>query len=57
MIVWGEENQGIEVNTGRDRYNPVGNTWLPTSLTNAPTRRAGEHSSVEWQRNDRVGWL
>ena len=53
MIVWGGDTNGIEVNTG-GRYNPVGNTWLPTSLTNAPNRRAG-HTAV-WSGSEMFVW-
>ena len=53
MIARGGDNNGLEVNTG-GRYNPAGDTWLPTSVTNAPTRRAG-HTAV-WSGSEMIVW-
>ena len=39
MIVWGGFNSSIgSFNTG-GRYNPITDSWIPTSLTNAPSAR------------------
>ena len=41
------------LNTG-GRYNPSTDTWTATSTTNAPSVEQS-HSSLDWQRNDRLG--
>ena len=43
------------LNTG-GRYNPATDSWTATSTTNAPAARTQSHGSVDWQRNDRLGW-
>jgi hypothetical protein len=53
MIVWGGQNGGLH-NTG-GRYNPITDSWTATSTTNAPESQGGTQSSVDWQRNDRLG--
>ncbi len=53
MIVWGGESQSIDYNTG-GRYNPLNDSWTPTSTTNAPSYRA-RHSAV-WTGSDMIIW-
>ena len=44
MIVWGGNNPSGYLNTG-SRYNPVTDTWTPTTKKNAPKGRA-DHTAV-----------
>jgi N-acetylneuraminic acid mutarotase len=55
MIVWGgnEIGEGDTPGTG-GRYNPVTDTWAPTSATNAPSVRTG-HSAV-WTGTRMIVW-
>jgi hypothetical protein len=55
MIIWGGDfgNGPTWLNTG-GRYNPSTNTWVTTSLTNAPTARA-LHTAV-WTGNEMIVW-
>ena len=57
MIVWGGLTGTIsfenETNTG-GRYNPSTNTWIATSITNAPTARSG-HTAV-WTGSEMIVW-
>jgi len=55
MIVWGgvEFGTGVYFNTG-GRYNPVSDTWQPTTAAGAPTGRTG-HRAV-WTGNEMVVW-
>ncbi len=58
MVVWGGIDSG-ELNGGtflRDggRYDPISNSWLPTTLTSAPTARS-EHSAV-WTGSRMLVW-
>ena len=54
MIVWGgDDSTGTHLNTG-GRYNPVSDTWTPTSVTNAPTARYN-HMSI-WTGNEMIVW-
>ena len=56
MIVWG----GTNINTGGEylndglRYNPGTNSWIATSVTNAPTARYG-HTAV-WTGSEMIVW-
>ena len=58
MIVWGgfDNLNFVDFNTG-GRYNPNTNSWTATSTTNAPDARELAHRRLDWQRNDRLGWL
>ena len=55
MILWGgySGTTNMDTNTG-GRYNPATNSWLPTSLTNAPLQR-DSHSAV-WTGAKVVIW-
>ena len=55
MIVWGgTQNLGItKLNTG-GRYNPSTNSWIATTVTNAPTPRF-YHTGV-WSGNEMIVW-
>jgi N-acetylneuraminic acid mutarotase len=56
MIVWGGYfNDGNDhfLNTGA-RYDPVSDSWAPTSLTNVPTGRM-RHTAV-WSGDEMVVW-
>jgi N-acetylneuraminic acid mutarotase len=51
MIVWGGGSAGV--NTG-GRYDPIADTWAPTSLVNAPSPRWG-HTAV-WTGSRMIVW-
>ena len=51
-IVWGGENGSTNLNTG-GRYNPITDSWTPTSTTNTPTQ-AG-HTAV-WTGSEMIVW-
>jgi N-acetylneuraminic acid mutarotase len=56
MIVWGGRTgstSSSRINTG-GRYDPVGNTWVPTSTQEAPVAR-GLHTAV-WGYNRMFVW-
>jgi N-acetylneuraminic acid mutarotase len=55
MIVWGGIANGnlYGVNTG-GRYDPSTDSWTATSLTNAPTARAG-HTAI-WTGREMIVW-
>jgi N-acetylneuraminic acid mutarotase len=58
MIIWGGQfNVGGQnfqlLNTGA-RYNPATDTWLPVSLTGAPTPRNGHYSI--WTGSEMIIW-
>ena len=55
MVVWGGYVSGApgETNTG-GRYDPVANSWTPTSTLGAPAPRA-DHAAV-WTGRDMVLW-
>ena len=38
MIIWGGAGPSSDFNTG-GRYNPNTDSWIATSITNAPTAR------------------
>ena len=53
MIVWGGNNPAASRNTG-GRYNPVSDSWVATSTTNAPLGRVG-HTAV-WTGSEMIVW-
>ena len=57
MIVWGGRSSGgssdFNTNTGA-RYNPVTDSWMPTSLANAPSPRT-DHGAV-WAGDKMMIW-
>ena len=55
VIVWGgyRSSQGVEINTG-GRYNPRSDSWLPTSIENAPTPRF--YTSGIWTGEEFIVW-
>jgi N-acetylneuraminic acid mutarotase len=55
MVVWGGEEDPYQsfTNTG-GRYDPVSDTWTPTSTSNALSRR-GSHTAV-WTGSLMVAW-
>lgn len=56
MIVWGGLSRDLSastVDTGA-KYNPSSDTWIATSLTNAPAARYS-HSAV-WTGNEMIVW-
>ena len=53
MIVWGGSQNEIEVNTG-GRYDPILDTWTPTTQHGAPSARI--HHSVVWTGNEMIVW-
>jgi hypothetical protein len=57
LVVWGGgyyDGSGIAPVATGGRYNPVTDTWVPTSLVNAPNARA-VHSTV-WTGNEMIVW-
>lgn len=53
MIVWGGSDSSGQLNTG-GRYNPSTNSWLATTITNAPDVRAS-HIAV-WSGSEMIVW-
>ena len=53
MIVWGGSDTAGKMNLG-GRYDPVTDTWSPTSLVNAPEPRA-RHVAV-WTGTEMIVW-
>jgi hypothetical protein len=55
MIIWGgsDNHTGLLVNSG-GKYNPLTDTWQPTSITAAPTPRY-RHSAV-WTGTEMIIW-
>src|SRR5438552_8658321 len=54
MIVWGGyAGGGMSLNTG-GRYSPTGDSWLATSLVNAPLARS-DHTAV-WTGTEMIIW-
>jgi N-acetylneuraminic acid mutarotase len=58
MIIWGGEYQPYAyifyaLNTG-GRYNPISDSWIATSTTNAPSARA-DHTAV-WTGSEMIIW-
>ncbi|HEV8199939.1 MAG TPA: MopE-related protein [Candidatus Polarisedimenticolia bacterium] len=60
MVVWGgiglgASNPGGYLDSG-GRYNPVSDTWTPTSTTNAPAPRAQGLNPLLWTGNQVLVW-
>jgi hypothetical protein len=53
MIVWAGQNGSSCLNDGA-RYNPVADSWIPTTLTGAPGPR-NVHAAV-WAANQMITW-
>jgi len=53
MIIWGGREVQGDFNTG-GRYNPITNTWLPTTMTNVPSERYN-HSTI-WTGTEMIIW-
>ena len=53
MIVWGGDDGITDLNTGA-RYDPVADTWAPTSTTGAPAGR-NRHTAV-WTGTKMIVW-
>ena len=53
MNVWGGFVDGSVLNTG-GRYDPATNSWMATSMTNAPSARFG-HTAV-WTGSEMIVW-
>jgi Bacterial Ig-like domain len=56
MIVWGGINyqsSALYFSSG-GRYDPIADSWVPTSSQNAPTGRVGE--SIVWTGNEMIVW-
>ncbi|HUD72754.1 MAG TPA: hypothetical protein VMQ62_12405, partial [Dongiaceae bacterium] len=53
MVVWGGRTGNTSLRTG-GRYNPATNSWVATTLTNAPTARF-EHAAV-WTGTRMIVW-
>ncbi len=54
MILWGGAGGGFPTNQGA-LYDPVSNSWSPTTTTNAPTGRWGGHAAV-WTGSKMIIW-
>src|SRR5947208_16843311 len=53
MIVWGGSDDANHLNTG-GRYNPANDSWMATSITNAPEARSG-HTAI-WTGSNMIVW-
>lgn len=53
MVIWGGNSLQGTVNSG-GRYNPVTDTWRPTSLVNAPSAR--RDFSMVWSGTEMIVW-
>ena len=55
MVVWGGHPGGVasSLNTG-GRYDPVADSWTPTSNTSAPEGR--DHHAVVWTGSEMIVW-
>ena len=54
MIIWGGEDDSFNrVNTGA-RYDPIANSWIATSTTNAPSAR--EFHTAVWTASEMIVW-
>jgi hypothetical protein len=53
MIVWGGHGSTMDFNDGK-RYNPTGDSWTPTTQTNAPFARAV--ATAVWTGNEMIIW-
>ena len=57
MIVWG----GLDFSSGffnsGGKYSPGADSWAATSTHQCAGRPRASHCSVDWQRNDCLGWL
>jgi len=53
MIVWGGTDYINYFNSG-GRYNPISDSWTPTTVTNAPEIRQG-HTAV-WDGSEMIIW-
>ena len=55
MIIWGGDNNipPYYLNTG-GRYNPITDSWVGTSTSNAPSAR--EFHTGIWAANDMIVW-
>ena len=53
MIVWGGGNNGGYLNSG-GRYNPSTDSWIATSITDAPAAR-NFHTAV-WTGTEMIVW-
>ena len=53
MVVWGGENNSAGLNTG-GKYNPVTNSWVASSMSNAPISRY-RHTAV-WTGTEMIVW-
>ena len=54
MIVWGGQNDGGAPLSGGGRYDPLADSWVPTSDTNAPAARS-YHTAV-WTGTEMIVW-
>jgi len=55
MIIWGGSNSSNSYNNTGRKYNPVSNSWLPTSINiNSPSARY-DHSAV-WTGTEMIIW-
>ena len=54
MVVWGGQDQFFnDLNTG-GRYDPSTDSWISTTIVNAPSGRYG-HTAV-WTENEMIIW-
>jgi N-acetylneuraminic acid mutarotase len=55
MIVWGGADDVSYLNTG-GRYDPVADSWTPTSTINAPPARRGPMQYAVWTGSEMIVW-
>ncbi|OGF66333.1 MAG: hypothetical protein A2Y62_21470 [Candidatus Fischerbacteria bacterium RBG_13_37_8] len=53
MIIWGGNNGSVNLNTG-GRYNPTTDSWIVTSLTDAPPVR--KYHTAVWTGTEMIIW-
>lgn len=54
MIVWGGVDETFNVTNTGGRYDPGTDSWIPTTLFNAPARRSGE--TGVWTGSEMIVW-
>ncbi len=56
MIVWGGRDPQLGFFRTGGRYNPLTDTWTPTTTTNAPTARSINPGTGIWTGTEMIVW-
>ena len=56
MIVWGGVDVSINYLNSGGSYNPATDSWTSTSTYQCAHSPNRSHGSVDWRRNDSLGW-